>query len=200
MADLDEERAEADTEEVPRLFVHRRAADDLLRLPRAPWELGGWLLGYWAAQGSQIVVTHPTPPGPKGTRFGVRISSRGHRERFDAAWDASEGEVTYLGDWHTHPGGPPEPSEQDAATLGELAEKEHFHTPRPLMAIVQNPRWPWSTTKRVVAFYMRGFDRKLYALTPKLFEGLAPRALDVPRWKWPRHRSCKRRVDAGLYS
>ena len=110
-------------ERLPFLFVHSQAAEDLLRLPAAPWEIGGWLLGYSAGHGTQLVVSHPTPPGPIGTPFGVRISSRGHHRRFDAAWEAAGGEVTYLGDWHTHPGGPAAPSEQDAKAMRQLAER-----------------------------------------------------------------------------
>jgi hypothetical protein len=72
--------------------------------------------------------------------------------------------------------------------MRELAEKEHFRTPRPLMAIVQNPRWPWSKTARAAAFYLRGFDGKLHALEPELFDALPPNAGAIPRWKWPRHR------------
>jgi integrative and conjugative element protein (TIGR02256 family) len=108
--DAEAGHGERPREPLPFLFVHHQAARDLLRLPAAPWEIGGWLLGYWAAGGAQIVVSHPTPPGPRGSPFGVRISSRGHRHRFDTAWDASGGEVTYLGDWHTHPAGTPSPA------------------------------------------------------------------------------------------
>src|SRR4051812_27793075 len=57
----------------PALWVHAHVARCLLTLRAAPWEVGGWLLGYWTGDERTVVVSHATPPGPRGTPFGVRI-------------------------------------------------------------------------------------------------------------------------------
>lgn len=45
-------------------------------------------------------VLQAVPFTPSGSPFGAHISAAGHRERFDQAWQASGGVVTFLGDWH----------------------------------------------------------------------------------------------------
>jgi integrative and conjugative element protein (TIGR02256 family) len=157
----------------------------LLRLPSRPWEVGGWLLGYWAEDRSSVVVTHATPPAVRGTAFGVTISGKGHRERFDQAWDRSGGLVTFLGDWHTHPGGPAIPSGQDTRAMRQLATDAHFGTPEPLMAIVSNPRWPRSPQIRQVRLYVRASDSGLRELDPVPLAALPEPACAVPKWAWP---------------
>lgn len=169
----------------PSLWLHADVARRLLSLRAAPWEVGGWVLGYWTGDESALVVTHATPPGPRGTPFGVRISGRGHRARFDAAWEASGGQMTFLGDWHTHPGGPPLPSERDIAALTQLAGGGQFGTPRPLALIIAIPRWPWSKTQRRLAAYLRQADGELVQLAAELFDELPPAAAAVPAWRWP---------------
>lgn len=157
----------------------------LLRLPSRPWEVGGWLLGYWAEDRSGVVVTHATPPAARGTAFGVTISGKGHRERFGEAWDRSDGLVTFLGDWHTHPGGPALASAQDAKAMRQLADDAHFGTPEPLMAIVTTPRWARSPQIRDVRFDLRTPDAKLRELDLVPMTSLVQPARAVPQWPWP---------------
>jgi integrative and conjugative element protein (TIGR02256 family) len=168
----------------PALWVHADVVAQLLSLPPAPWEVGGWLLGYWTGDETALVVTHATPPGPRGTPFGVRISGRGHRARFDAAWEASGGHVTFLGDWHTHPGGAPLPSERDRSALELLATCGDFGTPRALAVIVSNPRWPWSKTERRCAAYLRQTDGQVMFLAAEFFDELPRATAAVPAWRW----------------
>lgn len=176
---------DAKADSAPALWFHDDVARRLLSLRAAPWEVGGWLLGYWTGDATALVVTHAMPPGARGTPFGVRIGGRGHSGRFDAAWDASGGHVTFVGDWHTHPGGPPLPSERDRAALAQLAAGEQFGTPRPLAVILANPRWPWSKTERRLAAYVRQTDGEVVRLTAQLFDELPPAAAAVPAWHWP---------------
>src|SRR3954451_6261586 len=157
----------------------------LLRLPSRPWEVGGWLLGYWSEDRDCVVVTHATPPAARGTAFGVTISGKGHRARFNEAWDRSGGLVTFLGDWHTHPGGPALPSGQDAKAMRQLADDAHFGTPEPLMAIVTNPRWARGPQVREVRFYLRTPDAKLREIDPIPTTSLIEPAQAVPPWRWP---------------
>jgi integrative and conjugative element protein (TIGR02256 family) len=169
----------------PSLFVHRGVFARFGRLPARPYEVGGWLLGYWAEDRSSLLLTHATPPLSRGTPYGVRVSGRGHRKLFDAAWDATEGHVTYLGDWHTHPGSPPLPSPRDQRALEQLANDPSFDTPVPLIAIVSTPRFPWQEADHRAAFYIGDKAGMPTALNPVPVDELPDEAAGVPEWRWP---------------
>jgi integrative and conjugative element protein (TIGR02256 family) len=167
----------------PILFVHQAVLQRMARLPPRPFEVGGWLLGYWSEDETTVVVTHGTPP-TLGTPFGVNISAKGHRRYFDEAWGVTDGAVTFLGDWHTHPGSPPRPSPRDKKALGQLASDAQFGTPRPLIAIVAVPPWPRSPYPRSVAFYTRA-DGVVTSLVPHVVDEVPEPACCVEQWRWP---------------
>lgn len=125
---------------MPDLFAH----DDVLTmfdaLPTRPWEIGGWLIGYWTTDRAAVVVTHATRPAVRGTPFGIEISAKGHRRRFDEIYDQTGGRATFLGDWHTHPGGGASPSGTDRTALKQLATDPDYDTPEPVIAIVSTGR------------------------------------------------------------
>lgn len=167
----------------PDLLVYGDVLDRLTRVPGRPWEVGGWLLGWWSDDGSEVFVTHATPPASRGTPFGVTISGRGHRPLFDAAWDASGGTVTFLGDWHTHPGGHAVLSERDREAMRQLASDPDFGTPQPLIAVVALGRWPWSRARPRIRFYV-GTNDGPRELKPHQVERLPPSAARVPALAW----------------
>lgn len=169
----------------PRLWLHTSVKRHLIALPSGPCEVGGWLLGYWTADDANVFVTHATPPGPRGRPWGVRVSGVGHRERFDAAWAASGGAVTFLGDWHTHPGGIATPSARDQDAMRTLATKTAYGTPQPLIAIIETPRWPWSRKRSEIRFFLRQPDATIKELAPILTPSLPESASRVPVWSWP---------------
>jgi integrative and conjugative element protein (TIGR02256 family) len=168
----------------PNLYVHQAVSIRLARVPARPYEVGGWLLGYWAEDHSSVFVTHATPPASKGTPFGVRISGCGHRKLFDQAWDASDGLVTFLGDWHTHPGSPPYPSARDEAALVQLATSVKFDTPEPLIAIVSTPRYPWRQGPVTIGFYLGGREEDARSVDAHVTSELPAAALKIPAWRW----------------
>jgi integrative and conjugative element protein (TIGR02256 family) len=174
--------------DLPELWVHRPLVRLLTQLPTRPWEVGGWLLGFWTADERSVFVTHATPPASRGTPFGVTISGTGHQALFDEAWDRSSGHVTFLGDWHTHPGCPATPSSRDRAALRQLAHDPDFGTPRPLIAIVQAPRWRLGRTRDAIRWYLRhdARDGHTNELIPRLVDDLPEEAAFPVRWRWPR--------------
>jgi integrative and conjugative element protein (TIGR02256 family) len=174
------------------LFVHRGVIARLAHLGGRPYEIGGWLLGYWAQDRSAVFLTHVTPPASVGTPAGVRISGEGHRKRFDEAWEATGGSVTYLGDWHTHPGGPALPSARDRKAMRQLAERPSYGTPEPLMLIVATPRWPGGSQPFAVTFHLGGASGHLEQLEPGLVEALPSPSDAVPDWPWPGRRPGRR--------
>jgi integrative and conjugative element protein (TIGR02256 family) len=170
---------------IPTLHVHGAVLARLACVPARPYEVGGWLLGYWSDDSDSLFVTHATPPASKGTPCGVRISGRGHRKLFDQAWDASDGIVTFLGDWHTHPGSPPLPSARDIRAIAKLASDPKFDTPNPLIAIVSTARFPWRAAEMQMAFYLGDRTAQAQSLVPVVAKHLPPEAATVPEWRWP---------------
>jgi integrative and conjugative element protein (TIGR02256 family) len=169
----------------PRLLIAEEALANLAGLPPRPWEVGGWLLGFWTEGRAAVVVTHGTPPAFRGSALGITISGKGHRRRFDEAWARSGGHVTFLGDWHTHPGGPATPSGTDRKAMRQLAEDADYGTPEPVIAIASVPRFDRSKDAQV-AFYLRRMDGEVITLVPTTFAELPPDAQAVPKWPWPR--------------
>lgn len=141
-------------------------------MPSRPWEVGGWLLGY--RSGKAITITHATPPRSRGTARGVTISGRGHRPFFDAAWAASGGVITYVGDWHTHPGGPALPSVRDRDAGHQIAHDPDFGTNTPIVAIVATPRWPFGRRRVEIGAFLGAAEGPLLAAHARLFDDFGP--------------------------
>lgn len=167
----------------PRLYVHSAVSERLANLPARPWEAGGWLLGYTDEDEGAVVVTHATPPS-RGTPFFIRISGRHHRRYFDEAWRSSAGHVTFLGDWHTHPGGPPTPSERDEEAMRQVAGDPDFGTGPTIIAIVSTGRWRRPPVPGEVRYYVLEGDVP-QRLQPHPIGQLPPPADRVPVWRWP---------------
>jgi integrative and conjugative element protein (TIGR02256 family) len=90
------------------------------RVSRLPRETGGFLLG--KRRGHHLEVTGATDQAPED------VATRGSFERRDPAhgaaaiaeWDSSGGLVSIIGDWHSHPHGPPEYSSTDKKAWRQL--------------------------------------------------------------------------------
>lgn len=106
---------------------------------RQPEESGGVLMGYaHRTDQSLIRVTTQIGPGPNATH-------QRHRFEPDADWQCDEvarcyeqsGRIaTYLGDWHSHPGGSAKPSRLDRKTARNIARSPEARLPNPLMVIL----------------------------------------------------------------
>lgn len=177
--------------DLPVLYVHAPVIDRLLSLAPRRCEVGGWLLGWWDAAREAIVVATATPPGRRGTPWGITISGAGHRRRFDAAWDATAGAVTFLGDWHSHPGGPAEPSRRDRRAATAIAGDTDFRTSRPLMGIVSVPRRhgrSLASPPREIRWYVGHCDGGVEELQAVRSEQM-PAVVDrLPDWPWGQKR------------
>lgn len=101
-----------------------------------PLETGGLLMGYW---NGEPVVTHVIGPGPGAThqRFNFEPDYSWHTAEVDRLYREND-QVTYLGDWHTHPCGSPTPSPMDMGVLQMLKDNKEARTPKPLMIILGN--------------------------------------------------------------
>lgn len=113
-------------------------------------EAGGVLLGRHLRDGSAIVVDAVTVPmgGDERARTRFHRARRRHQAAIDAAWVASDGTCTYLGEWHTHPEPIPSPSPIDLRDWRRRLRQDRY-TPPLLFAIVGTAairawegRWP----------------------------------------------------------
>jgi integrative and conjugative element protein (TIGR02256 family) len=88
-------------------------------------ETGGILLGFEAWEDRRCWVTQIGDPGPKAERSATRFCrDLEHAERLAEAAYAIDGSQ-WIGDWHTHPGGPPRLSPTDLKSYREvLAESD----------------------------------------------------------------------------
>jgi integrative and conjugative element protein (TIGR02256 family) len=102
----------------------------------APDETGGVLVGYDAGNG--LVVEAITGPGPNATHKPHAFEpDHEHQEKEIARIYACSGRRhTYLGDWHSHPGGGVDLSSQDRRTLRAISRHKPARMPEPLMVIV----------------------------------------------------------------
>lgn len=106
---------------------------------KAPTETGGVLLGW--ISGENICVTNVLGPGPDALHEpkSFEPDSAWQQERIALLYERSGRRLLYLGDWHTHPDGKPEPSEQDRRTLQTIAQTASARCPNPVMLILGQP-------------------------------------------------------------
>jgi integrative and conjugative element protein (TIGR02256 family) len=103
-------------------------------------ETGGVLFGYRTDE-DDIVVTDATGPGPRARhswRF-FEPDTRYCQEQLSRIYRETQGAVSYLGEWHTHPYGSTLPSRRDSATMSQIAVNARFRQPEPLLWIYRPP-------------------------------------------------------------
>lgn len=143
-------------------WIHVTALDAITAEAAAshPLETGGVLMGYWYA--GQPVITHAIGPGPAARH-------KAHDFHPDAGWqqdaiarvyDDSGRRYSYLGDWHTHPGGTGALSRLDRRTLTRIASFPAARVAMPVMLV--------------------GADRDGWRFVPWRWRGVRWRRLTLP--------------------
>jgi integrative and conjugative element protein (TIGR02256 family) len=110
-------------------------------------ETGGVLLGWRDAH--NVVVEHVVGAGPAARhgRASFQPDASWQQARVAQLYEQSGRRLSYLGDWHTHPGGKPIPSRRDDRTLQHIASAAEARCPDPIMVImgdggaVRDRRW-----------------------------------------------------------
>jgi integrative and conjugative element protein (TIGR02256 family) len=126
----------------PRVWIAENALRELSReaAQRTPLETGGLLLGYWSSgpNGEEVLVEDIIGPGPEAQHERRRFTPDAHWQcqQLATAYASSGRITTYLGDWHSHPGGSPTPSRRDRKTARAIAKSPAARAPRPLMLIL----------------------------------------------------------------
>lgn len=116
--------------------LSRRALDVIRKqaLVSGRDETGGILIGRYHNDGSIAVVTGATA-GPTDSVSGTtwfQRGVRGLRELLRDRWPRGE---YYLGEWHSHPGGAPDPSRDDFREMRSISIDSSYRCPKPLLVI-----------------------------------------------------------------
>ena len=103
---------------MPRAIVDRIRAQRLRCLPA---ETGGFLLGM--RRGHHLEITGATEQQAQDVATAYTFERRdpAHARAIEAEWRRSKALITVLGDWHTHPYGPGDPSGMDKKAWRTLA-------------------------------------------------------------------------------
>lgn len=109
----------------------------------APKETGGIFMGY--RTGDSIVITSVIGSGPLASRSAVHYKPDEEFEQNEIArvYESSGRLHSYLGDWHTHPGGILRLSRKDKSALTSIAKYQESGTNRPIMAILAGQSDDW---------------------------------------------------------
>ena len=103
------------------------------RHPESGREAGGLLLGSY--RGPHVEILKCTTPmlADVRTRFGFVRQDAGHQRAATAEWSQSGGAINFVGEWHTHPEGHPNPSFIDRSSW-----KKQMRTrePEPLVFLI----------------------------------------------------------------
>ena len=100
-------------------------------------ETGGVLVGRYLGDGSVAHIEFASSP-PGDSSGGLDWFERGKdglAELLREQWNLPERRY-YLGEWHFHPLGRAEPSQQDRRQLSEIARDKNYRCTRPILAIV----------------------------------------------------------------
>jgi len=105
------------------------------------------LLGYWTHAGVDAVITDAVGPGPRAIhrRSSFVPDYDFHDAEIHLRYMRSGRRLEYMGDWHTHPTGPPMLSRKDRRTLAVIATHAPARAPTPVMAIFAGRR-TWRLT------------------------------------------------------
>lgn len=123
----------------------------------APEETGGILVGFYTGALDCAVVTGASerPPDSESGRTWFVRGTVGLQRWLDRLWRRSRRRY-YLGEWHFHPGGDPEPSLTDAKQMGEIAGNASYRCPEPVLLLVGGSASDPSDVK--VYVFMEGHD------------------------------------------
>jgi integrative and conjugative element protein (TIGR02256 family) len=147
---------------VDRRGVHRIRA---LCVRAAKIETGGILIGYYTPAHDCAVVTRITGP-PRDSQVGVTWFHRGVaglQRLLDRLWYTER--QYYLGEWHFHPGGSPQPSPTDIEQLQRIAASPEYHCPEPLLLVVGGDP---PTEYRIRAFVFQRSERTCDMMGPEI--------------------------------
>ena len=139
-----------------RRFGLRIGASELRRITRAcdramPDETGGILMGSYndALDCAMVKTASQSPDDSRSGRTWFQRGTRGLQAWIDRLWSTRKS--YYLGEWHSHPAGRPEPSPDDINQMYGLAASADLHCPEPLLLVIGGaPSTGWEARAFVI--------------------------------------------------
>lgn len=127
------------------LWLDQRVADDVVARSETsfPLETGGLLVGYMTEQGPVVTALIGAGPGATATSTSFLPDAQAQQLELNEMYSRTQGQDTYLGDWHSHPGGLPAMSRRDRRTLASIARHPRARLSRPTMLIAAGSRGRW---------------------------------------------------------
>lgn len=97
-------------------------------------ETGGILIGRYTEDNNMALVFAATakPKDSERGRTWFRRGNRGLKELLRERWNAGE---YYVGEWHSHPGGPPTPSDSDIREMRTISLDPCYACSKPILVI-----------------------------------------------------------------
>lgn len=120
------------------LEIQEALLDELYQrgLSHYPKEYGGLLIGRYTDDRLTAVIEKTIlPKRYKASRYYFERGSEGLKEELEALYQ-HEPKLFYIGEWHTHPDGPVDPSGRDKATMAQLVKDKNVFINNPILLIM----------------------------------------------------------------
>lgn len=125
-------------------------------------ETGGVLMGELYLKSNKIKITHILVGElTSSSKYGLELNVKYLQKKIDEIWQKSDGTITYLGDWHTHPEIKPKPSFIDYKTFIKNYYSSQFNQNILLYMILGNGDSLWF--KSFNGFRFREINIKIVA-------------------------------------
>ncbi len=130
-----------------------------------PEETGGILVGYYTETLDCAVVTDTSerPPDSRSGRTWFLRGTIGLQRWLDGLWRRNKRRY-YLGEWHYHPEGEPEPSPTDKRQMGKIAGSASYRCPESVLLLVGGSASDRSDVR--VFVFVKGRDVPVELLMP----------------------------------
>lgn len=107
-----------------------------------PKEFGGVFIGFKSELG--FIITDILVPDKYVNARAIFVRHPGTlNERLEEIHKLSNGEIQYLGEWHSHPDGPTSPSITDIKAMKEIAQNNKINIDKPLLMIAEVGKLPF---------------------------------------------------------
>lgn len=118
------------------------------------FENGGILMGELYPRSNRIILTHVLVcEHIENSKYGLELNIKCLQKQMDEIWDESNGTITYLGDWHTHPESNPKPSYTDYKTFVKNYYTSKFEQNVLLYVILGSKKSIWFKSFNGLLFY-----------------------------------------------
>ena len=122
------------------VIIRKQCFREMLALAKrhAPVEVGTSLIGRYSNDGWQAIVVGlaPLSKDSKGSRNEFYRGVKGLRKFYRQLFERFHRQRHYVGEWHSHPDGPPSPSPTDNVNQGAIAKDRATECPEAILIIL----------------------------------------------------------------